>query len=130
MIKNHKYRDKSINNLFRFYYNKQTDQQKLQAIQKDIEKLKQEIDDYTWDHELSLERQTNILQLYQAWKSALDKKIYLSDLVGSDHGRQINIIITDRIKIDGLDYGVYGTKRQILRLKKDRYKLLERVFYR
>lgn len=106
MINNHEFREKSLNNLFRFYYNKQTDRQKAQATQKDIEKLKQEIDDYTWDFDLSQEQETNILQMYQAWKSAFDKKIFLSDLVGSNHGRRINVIITDRIKIDGLDFGI------------------------
>jgi len=102
--------NKSMDIFYKHYNKHQTDNQKIIKFSKDFEQLKFELSAL----DISKIEYDYIIQQFTLWKKTNNNKIVLEDIIGLT--KKINIIISDRLLIDGIDFGSNITNKTTIQL--------------
>ena len=92
--------------LYKFVENQSTSFQKNAQYMDNIKALENELDIASFDYGIPEQEKYDILELYKLWKKSLNNKIIIEDLNGLTKSFRITVKITDRVTINGIDFGV------------------------
>lgn len=94
-----------IYSLFKYYIDDQTDDKKESNLISDVNKLKEELNEKSFDLGINNDQKQYIVDLFIRWKKTLNNKIIIENLM------KTQIVVKDRILINGIDFGSsIGTK--------------------
>lgn len=90
---------KIMSNLFEYYISGNTDDEKNKKFEKDKVKLKEELDDISFDHDLDEDQKNKIFEYFVTWKKTINNKIFIENL------KNVNVKIDNRVLINNIDFG-------------------------